>query len=61
MRPGHTDLQVDDFHNPTPLYHLQEGGVDGILKGLLDQSARRIDRYVLHFGLLWQLVVVRHQ
>ncbi|XP_078361510.1 peroxidasin homolog pxn-1-like [Oculina patagonica] len=45
IRPGHLDVPVKDFHDPTPLYNLQEGGVDGILKGLLQQSARKIDRY----------------
>ena len=43
-RPGHFDVPISDYHNPTPLYDLQSGGVDGILRGLLEQSARKIDR-----------------
>lgn len=44
-RPGHFDMPVDDMHNPTPLYDLEQGGVDGILNGLLEKPARKIDRY----------------
>ena len=35
-------IPIADFHNPAPLY--EEGGVDLILRGLLEQSARKVDR-----------------
>ena len=43
-RPDFFDMPIDDMHNPTPLYNLQQGGVDSILNGRLEQSARKIDR-----------------
>lgn len=42
--PDNFDMPIDDMHNPTPLYNLQQGGVDSILNGLLEQSARKTDR-----------------
>ena len=38
-------IPVADLHNPTLLY--EEYGIDGILEGILKQSARKIDRWVL--------------
>ena len=58
IRPGHFDVPISDFHNPTPLYDLQSGGVDGILRGLLEQSASKIDRWILCCylqGLDWHI------
>lgn len=43
-RPDFFDMPIDDMHNPTPLYNLQQGDVDSILNGMLEQSARKIDR-----------------
>ena len=36
-----------DFHNPAPLY--AENGVDAILRGLLNQPAREVDRYCIAY------------
>ena len=41
-RTGADSLDVADFHNPDPLY--EDGGIDGLLGGMLEQPAKEIDR-----------------
>ncbi|CAH3120024.1 unnamed protein product [Porites lobata] len=41
-------IPTADFHNPAPLY--AENGVDAILRGLLYQPAREVDRYCSSHG-----------